>query len=119
MVSDPKKLQKALKVAAKIDAFPRKMSASELDKITASATETDKVQAYRKVRLMCNRLWLIKLGGFTLIILGLILLLSPISFFTALCTLFTGVGIIAGSTFFGWKTGVFEAHHILKKHKGV
>jgi hypothetical protein len=108
MITDPKNLRKALKVAAQIDVFPRKIGASELDKIIATSTETDRVHAQRKVRLMYNRLWLIKLGGLTLIILGLILLLSPASFFAVLCIIFTGVGIIAGSAFFGWKTGIFE-----------
>ena len=114
-----KLLRKAVKVAAKIKAFPRKMRASELDSIVARATEEDKLYAQRSVRRMYNRLWLIKLGGMTVLILGLILLFVPTSFFIVACTMSIGLGVIIGAAFFGWKTGVFEVHKILRKHRPV
>lgn len=107
-------LQEAVKAAAKIKAFPRRLTLAQLNTVVATANEAQMYLAKKRVHHMNNRLRLIRIGGITVIILGILFIFLSASSFLIASIISIGCGIVLGAAFFGWATGVFEVSRMHK-----
>lgn len=106
--TEQKILQEAIKTVARMKAFPRRLTSAQLNNIVTTASEADLQHAKKQVHHMNNRLRLIRIGGITVIILGILFIFLSATLFLTASIISIGCGIVLGSAFFGWATGVFE-----------
>lgn len=102
----------AIKVVARMNAFPRKLSMLELEKITAKATEAELIHAHKKVHRMNMRLRLIRISGITVILLGLLSMFLSTNILLIASIISIGLGILGATLLFGWATGLCKINKI-------